>query len=290
MVFGFSGYIPTMQAQFGAIAYDPQNPNTIYAGDGWEYAEDLYLYKSLNGGESWENLKFMDGDRFYWEQHGVADIWVHPNDSNILLVAVEGWGAPNNAGGVYRSVNGGVTWNRSLSWWSTTLAADPVHPNIIFAGTRQCGTVYRSDNAGIGWMNITPNMPPGECWVWSVNDIEVDSDGTVYAATSSGLKKWDGQAWSQLTGFPGVGVKALVMDRGTVPATIYLGTGSYGVYFSKDSGGTWTALNEGLGNLSIVKLALTRYPHKILYAGTLYSGVWVREINQYKLHLPLIFR
>jgi PKD repeat protein len=285
-----SGYIPEISAAFGGLAYDAQNPDTIYIGDGWEYAEDLYLYKSINGGESWNPLKFMNGDPTYWEMHGVAEIWVHPTNSNILLLAVEGWGGPSNGGGVYRSTNGGYAWSRPLSTWATSLAADPVHPNVIYAGTRQCGYVYRSPDAGVTWTGITPAMPPGECWVWSVSDLEVDADGSVYAATSAGLMKWDGLAWAQLTGFPGL-VTALAIDRTTQPSTVFIGTSYHGVHSSQDAGGTWTPSNEGLGTLSIQKLTLAYGPNRTLYAGTVYGGVWARNLGinyHHRQYVPVI--
>jgi hypothetical protein len=102
--------------------------------------------------------------------------------------------------------------------------------------------------------------------------------------------KWDGQAWTQLTGFPGVGT-ALAIDRTTVPQTLFIGTSFMGIYFSQDAGATWTPFNEGLGNLSIRKLTLSGGPDKLLYAGTAYGGVWVRNLSEpvtHKQYVPLI--
>jgi photosystem II stability/assembly factor-like uncharacterized protein len=283
-----SGYIPTIQAELGAVAYDPQRPNTIFIGDGWQDVEDLYLYKSINGGDGWEKIKFMNGSPDYWDSHGVADIWVHPQNSNIVLLAVSGWGDNYSAGGIYRSYNGGYAWTRPLQTWASSLMADPNHPNIVYAGTRQCGYVYRSEDAGIGWTNISPSAPPGECWVTSVNDLEVDGDGSLFAATSGGLMQWDGQSWTQLTAAPEVS-NALAIDRTTHPATLYLGTTSLGVFVSPDSGYNWTAL-AGLETVSISRLILTGSSDKILYARTKYGGVWVLALTAsdgYKVFLPL---
>jgi hypothetical protein len=59
-----------------------------------------------------------------------------------------------------------------------------------------------------------------------------------------------------------------------------VGTGENGAYISKDKGITWTAFNQGLGNISITSLFLGGGQSKILYAGTAYGGVWSRKLSR----------
>jgi photosystem II stability/assembly factor-like uncharacterized protein len=281
------GYLETTPAELGGFAYDPQNPDTLYVGDGWEYTDELYVYKSTDGGQNWTESKILDLG--IAEQYlGVSDIWVSPGNANTVLVAVEGFG-----GGVYKSTNGGWSWQRTRSFWSNTLAADPNNPNILYLGTERCGYVYRSTNTGSSWTNISPSTPPGDCWVWDVRDIEVDSSSEVYAATSSGLMKWDGLDWTKLPGLPTDNPAALAIDRAG-PETVYLGTMGDGVFVSQDAGSSWTPFNEGLDCLSVRKLALSASQPKMLYAGTGYGGVWSREImisdGPYRVYLPLVMR
>ena len=79
-----------------------------------------------------------------------------------------------------------------------------------------------------------------------------------------------------MTGLPTDDITALAIDRSTTPGIIYVGTGEDGVFVSEDGGNTWTSFNEGLGNLSITKLAISASLPKMLYAGTAYGGVWSR--------------
>lgn len=105
----------------------------------------------------------------------------------------------------------------------------------------------------------------------------------MYLATNGGLKKWNGTAWSPVTGLPQGGTLALAIDTDADPGVVYVGMQTHGVYVSRDDGATWTAFNEGLGNLSVTELAVSNSPTRTLYAGTIYGGVWsigIDSMNQ----------
>jgi len=95
-----------------------------------------------------------------------------------------------------------------------------------------------------------------------------------------------------LTGLPTDDLTALAIDRSTTPGIVYVGTGEDGVFVSQDGGSTWLPFNEGLGNLSITKLAISASQPKILYAGTAYGGVWKFALTPsvYEIYLPLILK
>jgi len=112
-----------------------------------------------------------------------------------------------------------------------------------------------------------------------VRDIEVDLNSQVYAATDEGLMKWDGSGWITLNGLPTDDITALAIDRSSSPGIVYAGTGEDGVFVSEDGGNTWTSFNEGLGNLSITKLAISDSLPKMLYAGTAYGGIWSEVLD-----------
>jgi hypothetical protein len=209
----------------------------------------------------------------------VSDIWVNPTDSDTILVAVAGFST--EGGGVYRSTDGGTTWQVSYNFWASTLAEDPTDPDILYFGTERCGYVKRSTNGGISWTDITPDTEPEECWVWEVRDIEVDLNSHVYAATDEGLMKWDGSDWAKLMGLPTEDVTSIMIDRSETPGIVYVGTAEKGVFASQDGGSTWRGFNEGLGNLSVTKLAISPSPPRTLYAGTAYGGAWRRTIIEY---------
>jgi hypothetical protein len=114
--------------------------------------------------------------------------------------------------------------------------------------------------------------------IGDVRDIEVDSGSQVYVAASDGLWKWNGADWSKTAGLPTDNIFAIALDRSTNPEVIYLGAGGQGVFVSSDGGSTWIPFNQGLGNVSVTKVAISGSQPKILYAGTADDGVWSRKL------------
>ncbi|NQT82367.1 DUF5011 domain-containing protein, partial [bacterium] len=268
-------YVDNSPTDLGAVTIDPQEPPTMYAGAAYrEWPANIVfaIRKGTEGGQSWARL----GNMFTaWGYHdfGVSDIYVHPRDSNTILVALAGFGGENHPGGVHKTTDGGQTWERTYGFWANTLAAHPHDPDIVYFGTARWGYVFQSTDAGSTWQDFSPG---GE-WVWEVRDIEVDSNSHVYAATSEGLRKCDGldgSNWAKLTGLPTDDITALAIDRSTSPGIVYAGTAG-GVFVSEDGGNTWLPFMDGLGNVTISDLALTEGQSKILYAGTA-GGVWSR--------------
>jgi len=274
-------YLVDPPTDLRAVAVDPLWPSTIFVGKVMEYQRDVYIYKSTNGGQSWTGTALFHLLSTPTDMIGVSDIWVDPSNSNTILVAVQGGTdfVGLHGGGVYRSTDGGTTWHRtpvSLIIQSvTTLAADPQNSQILYYGTSGWGYVYQSTNGGSIWTRISPG---GE-WAPSVRDIEVDLNSHVYAATSEGLMKWDGSDWTELTGLPTDDIRAIAIDRSTAPGTVYVGSGEYGVFVSQDGGSTWIDFNEDLGNLFIRELAISASQPIILYAGTVYGGVWSNSVS-----------
>jgi hypothetical protein len=161
---------------------------------------------------------------------------------------------------------------------ATTLASHPANPQILYCGTTGKGYVYKSTSTGQTWSIFSP----GGDWVGGVRDIEVDQNGHVYAATNEGLMKWNGVAWSRLSGLPTDDITSLVMDRSQIPTVIYAATGGNGVYVSEDQGNTWLPYVEGLGDFSVQALAVAGSgSNKNIYAGTISRGAWTRVIPEY---------
>jgi hypothetical protein len=284
-------YLLDSPSDLGAVAIDPQNPSTIWAGDGkkaWgstynpndPYNElpgflSFYIYKSEDGGQNWQQ-KYLT-NLTCWQiqcQTGVSDILIKADDSDVILVSMECF--LNMEGELLRTTDGGVTWQTVGAGSFTTLAADPTNPEIIYYGTARWGSVKRSTNGGISWSTINHSAP----WVWTVNDIEVGLNSRVYVATGEGLWMYNKYEWTKLHGLPTDDIRALAIDRSTWPEVVYAGTISHGVFVSIDSGNGWIPFNEGLEDLSITKLAMSRSQPKMLYAGTT-SGVWSTPIPDY---------
>ncbi len=251
-----------------AVTYDPSNPATLWAGQGRGYTTSLRVYKSTDGGANWTDITFLSIGG--GQSVGVTDLWVDPNDSDILLVAVGG--SVGGAAGVYRTNNGGTSWIDAGPIWTTTLAGDPNLPGVVYRGTRQSGYVFRSANGGATWTTISSAPFSG-----NVTDIAVDSNSDVYVTTETTLFRWDGATWAEIPGLPSR-PDSVTVDTSATPGEVYVGTASDGV-LKHAGGGVWTPFNDGLGNLTIRELIASPAEPRMLYAGTAGGSVWSARLG-----------
>src|SRR5690348_13040865 len=120
----------------GALAIAPSDLKIIYVGSGEGLRRpDLSvgdgIYKSTDGGETWQHLGLRDGQQ-------ISAIIVDPRDPNRVLAAVLGHPyGPNAERGVFRSTDGGQTWDKVLYTDENTgavdVALDPANPQTVFA-------------------------------------------------------------------------------------------------------------------------------------------------------------
>lgn len=153
---------------FGAIAIDPNNPNTIYAGTGesrWFFNNVTYegdgLYKSTNGGDTWTKITSGFGSITQF-----SDIEVSPHNSNILLASLGSgnWNLGNLSNeGVWRSSDAGATWTKTLTVTDAfDVAFHPTDNSIAYAASgdqSSSGGFYRSTDAGINWIQSNTGLP-----------------------------------------------------------------------------------------------------------------------------------
>jgi photosystem II stability/assembly factor-like uncharacterized protein len=168
-------------ASMGAIAVTASNPNIIYAGTGVNtiYGDVSYgngVYKSTNGGETWQHLGLED------TRH-IARILVDPRNPDTVLVAAIGNGyGPTEERGVFRSTDGGKNWKKVLFKDNTTGAVDlcfePGNPRVVYATLWHVlwkpdvkdqpfepgSGLYQSKDGGISWTQIKGNGLPTENW------------------------------------------------------------------------------------------------------------------------------
>jgi len=209
----------------GALAIAPSDPNTIYVGSGEGLRRpDLSvgdgMYKSTDAGRNWYLLGLYDAQQ-------IASIIVDPKDPNRLFVAAQGHPyGPNTERGVYRSLDGGRTFQRVLYKDENTggmdLVFDPRNSQTIFASM---------------WASRRP--------VWTT--------GGGYNGPGSGLYKSTdgGDTWHQLTkGLPGagegigrIGPTVSPSDPDRMYAWVNAKKNS-GIYRSDDAGDTWQQVNN----------------------------------------------
>jgi len=206
------GYFKT--SAVGAIAVATSDPNVIYVGTGESNIRSNVshgdgVYKSTDGGRTWRNMGLAD-------TRNISDIQIHPANADIVFVGALGhaWGR-NEERGVYRSLDGGVTWEKVLYKSDRAgvadLSMDPSNPRVIFATIWQAqryphalisggedSGLWRSLDGGDTWEDITRNPGlPGGIWgrcgvavspakpgrVWALIEAE---DGGLYRSEDYG--------------------------------------------------------------------------------------------------------
>jgi photosystem II stability/assembly factor-like uncharacterized protein len=159
------GYFGT--AAIGALAVSEADPNVIYAGTGEacirgnvSYGDGVY--RSTDGGRSWRNVGLHD------TRH-IGDVVVHPRDPDTVYVAALGHAfGPNEERGVFRSRDGGASWEKvlykSANAGSTDIALDPNNPRIVFANIWEARRQpYRLDSGGVD-SGLWRSFDGGDSW------------------------------------------------------------------------------------------------------------------------------
>jgi photosystem II stability/assembly factor-like uncharacterized protein len=163
-------------AAIGSIAVAASDPNTVWVGTGEPWVirySDLMgdgVYKSTNAGTTWEHMGLPEVGR-------ISRVLIHPTNTNIVYVCAEGrLTGPQEERGVFKSTDGGETWERVLFVDQNTacsgLAIAEKDPNTLLAGFWQVeqktwvqrsggpgSAVYISRDGGTKWTKVTAGMP-----------------------------------------------------------------------------------------------------------------------------------
>ncbi len=216
-------WTPIFDAQatgsIGDLAVAPSNPNVIYVGTGEGVQRpDLStgdgVYKSTDAGKTWRHLGLRDGQQ-------IGGVIVDPRDENRIFVAVLGHPyGPNTERGVYRSTNGGETFERVLYKDENTgaiqVSFDPTNPQIVYASLwagRQgpwenaswngpLSGLFKSVDGGSTWRQLTTGLPTTAQGLGRIGFTIAPSDprrmyATVDAPTLGGIYRSDdaGETW-----------------------------------------------------------------------------------------------
>ena len=210
-------------ASIGSIAVAPSNPRIIYVGSGEadmrsDIAYGNGMYRSDDGGHTWKHIGLTDTRQ-------IGAIVVDPRNANVAYIAAQGHAyGPNAERGIFKTTDGGVTWNKVLykneNTGATALAMAPGNPDVLYAALWQT------------------RRPP-----WNVYPPSNGPGSGLYKSTDAGA------TWTQLTnGLPahvgriGLSVTAAAPHRVYANVDTGAATGG-GVYRSDDDGATWTHTN-----------------------------------------------
>jgi len=162
----------------GCVTVDEKNPHTVWIGTGENNSQRSVgwgdgVYKSLDGGETWKNMGLESSEH-------IGRIVIDPRDSDTVFVAAQGplW-APGGERGLYKTTDGGETWQLSLEISENTgvsdVALDPRDPDVVYAASYQRrrhqwtivaggpeSRIYKSTDGGTTWRLLEQGLPSGD--------------------------------------------------------------------------------------------------------------------------------
>ena len=159
----------------GCVTIDPANPAVVWVGTGENNSQRSVgfgdgVYKSVDGGNSWKNVGLETSEH-------IGKILIDPRDSNVVYVAAQGplWKAGGERG-LYKSIDGGETWELVLEISENTGVSDvvfhPENPDTLYAAAYQRrrrvwtlidggpeSSIYKSTDAGASWNKAANGLP-----------------------------------------------------------------------------------------------------------------------------------
>lgn len=257
----------------GDIAIAPNNPDIIVVGSGEGlHRPDLGvgdgIFKSIDGGESWKFMGLGDIQQ-------VARVIIHPDNPKLIYVAGLGHPyGPNEQRGVFRSQDGGETWEKILyidqNTGATQVEFEPGNPNTLYAAMwehregpwenarfqGENSGLYKSTDGGDTWEELSEGLPSaaqgrGRIGIGiapSNTDlifacVDARKNGGIYKSTDAGaswtLINTDRRLWGRGSDFAEIEVHPTNPDR--------LYVGNIAAYQSDDAGRTWTSIKGAPG-------------------------------------------
>jgi photosystem II stability/assembly factor-like uncharacterized protein len=207
----------------GCVTLDPANSSVVWVGTGENNSQRSVafgdgVYKSLDGGQNWKNVGLDASEH-------IGMIVVDPRDSNVVYVAAQGplWAAGGDRG-VYKTTDGGATWERVLFISDDTGAnevhLDPRDPDVVYASSYQRrrhvytlvnggpeSAIYKSTDAGATWRKLTEGLPKVDMGKIGLDISPADPD-VLYAVIEAQRDKGGffrstdrGESWSKMSDY-----------------------------------------------------------------------------------------
>jgi len=236
----------------GAIAVAASNPDIIWVGTGENTASSdstagTGVFKSIDGGNSWQNVGLNDS-------HHIGRIIIHPDNPDIVYVAVMGHlFTRNEERGLYKTEDGGKTWNKVLflngDTGITDAVMDPDNPDTLYAAAWEMrrkawcfvenakgGGIYKTTDGGKSWKKLTKGFPEGKHVGRIGLDIAASNSSIIYAILDNHAFRVE-QNSSDLAKKVNMESSALVQEKEKNVIGIE-------IYKSSDNGETWKKTNK----------------------------------------------
>ncbi|MBS1517957.1 MAG: glycosyl hydrolase [Bacteroidetes bacterium] len=272
------------------IVVDPKNSDIVYVavpGALWSDSEDRGLYKTFNGGETWEKIFYID------EKTGCADIVMDPNNPNILYASM--WqfrrkpytfSSGGETSGLFKSTDGGKNWNRIDKAFDEDnllgricLAISPVDSKHLYAIAESKNTgLFESLDGGLTW---TRNSATGNVvarpFYFSVLAVDPTDENRIYRpAYDLSISDDGGKSFRESSSEGGYvhGDYHAIWINPKNPEQVYVGTDG-GVFMSLDRGNNFVMIH----NLPVSQFYHVAYdldkPYYNVYGGLQDNGSWM---------------
>jgi len=249
----------------GCVTLAPTNVNTVWIGTGENNNQRSVaygdgVYKSVDGGKSFKNMGLKSSEH-------IGKIIVHPTNEDIIWVAAYGplW-SKGGERGVYKSINGGETWKKTLKISEHTgiaeIAIDPKNPMTLYASAHQRrrrewtyigggpeSGLYKSSDGGETWREINSGLPTGEMGRIGIAVSPVNTDYLYAIIEARGDKSGffrstnRGESWSKMSNYKTSGnyYQEIICDLTDVDKVFSMNTW---LHHTEDGGKTFEKTGE----------------------------------------------
>lgn len=262
----------------GAVLVHPDDPSLVYVaaiGNPFAPNPERGVYRSRDGGATWENVLFVS------DSTGATDLEFAPDDPNTIYASMwrgerKPWTIISGAmeGGVYRSTDGGDSWEQATNGLPTGLrgksdlavsAADPDRVYVLIEAPGEAGGVYRSDDRGVTWYQVSDFQPIRNRPFYYTNLHAHPTDPDIIWGMAEGFWRSEdgGESW-EARQVPHGDNHDLWINPDNPDVLIQSNDG--GANVSLDGGATWsTQYNQPTAELYQVDVS-DEFPYR-LYAG-----------------------
>ncbi|HVG20849.1 MAG TPA: hypothetical protein VNI02_17510, partial [Blastocatellia bacterium] len=266
------------------VVIHPTNPDVAYVaavGHAFGPNEERGVFMTTDGGKTWQKTLYIDAS------HGASDLEIDPSNPNILYAGMwnferKPWTfrSGDEKGGLFRSIDGGRTWNKVTEGLPKLLGrigvrVAPSNPKVVYAIVEaKEGTLYRSDDKGESFRQVSKDQTiVGRGFYYTRVRVDPANENRVYAVASPLFVSIDGgRTFRAISALTHIDFHALWIDPKN-PNRMWQGQDG-GFAVSNDGGDTWEYVNNfPIGQFYQIH-ADNRQPFYNIMGGLQDNGTW----------------